>query len=145
MDRDMKNQKIWELLVDSKIFEPYGIVYDGLPGKSASYDKDTFEYCAQGRKRRTIISVAYKELTSIELAILNTETDGIITFSDWLMQNNHYKLQSVFSWKEDDDGFVEKAVEMFSVLKGLFEEEALSKILRGEDWEIVPFRWYNQR
>ena len=140
-----REELLLKMLYESNIMDNYGMVYDQ---KIQEYFLNTIgnTYVIYFRNNERIIRFScnyeYNNRTTIGIEISNNK--DIITIEDWINLKYGFGKYQCFSWPNEED-FVQKVREMISVLEQIFSEEKMSKILKGEHWEHVPFGWFGQR
>ena len=145
MDKRLE-ELLLDILLDSNILSKHEFVYNNVIQKTESIGAGA-SYLITFSNGKTSISFGcnyeYNNSTTISINITN-HFGSIITLTDWINIKFGFGKFQCFSWSNEED-FVQKVKEMISALEEIFSEEKMSKILKGEHWEYVPFGWFGQR
>ncbi len=134
----------FELLLKSQLLERYKLIcISNMDNYWLDTIGTTFFTEFSGNNRILRFSLNYEgEYTTVGISIKNGF--DTITLTDWINIKYGFDKFPCFSWPNEED-FVQKVKEMISALEEIFSEEKMSKILKGEYWEHVPFGWFGQR
>jgi hypothetical protein len=106
----------------------------------------SYEFNFIGNDREVCITLnpTYNSKSSTGVSIINRKTKEIITLADWMDIHGYRSEKDLFFWSNNQD-FTDSTTKLILMLTRLFKNEKLNKILKGEDWEDVPFSWFGQR
>jgi hypothetical protein len=144
---DTKIDLFKTILKETKLLQELGFLLDEHVTHTISKMVGTtykFNFSRNDREVCITLNPTYNSKSSTGVSIINRKTKEIITLADWMDIHGYKSEKELFFWNNNQD-FTDSATKLVFMLAQLFKNEKINKILKGEDWEDVPFSWFGQR